>query len=183
VKARDKSANQNETGYSTAESATTNPAGDWVELTNDEFESGWGNYTDGGGDCARSSSYAHQGTYCIQIRDNSGTASSFYYTNGVDVQTSGYTQIKVEFWYYPRSMESGEDFWVQYYDGTQWHTVATFVRGVDFNNNNYYEVKDNDIVIESSQYDFPTNMKIRFMCDASGNYDYVYIDEVVVSAK
>ncbi|MHC4575570.1 MAG: hypothetical protein ACYS76_15860 [Planctomycetota bacterium] len=76
---------------------------DWVVLTSDDFEAGWGSYTDGGGDCRRSSSdaaYAHQGTYCARIRDNSGTSSSFYYTNGVDVDGPGYTQIKVDFWFY-----------------------------------------------------------------------------------
>ncbi len=185
VKARDKSSNQNETAYSTVKSATTEAAASWTELTYDDFESGWGSYSDGGSDCRRytGGTYAHQGSCAINIQDNSGVASSFYYTNGVDVNTPGYSQIKVEFWYYPRSMESGEDFWVQYYDGSQWHTVATFVSGTDFSNDSFYEVKDNDVVIDSSTYDFPTNMKIRFMCDASTNTDDIYIDEVKVSAK
>ena len=30
---------------------------------------------------------------------------------------------------------------------------------------------------------FPADMKVRFMCDASGNSDDVYIDEIKVSAK
>ena len=37
--------------------------------------------------------------------------------------------------------------------------------------------------MKDDTYLFPTNMNIRFMRDASGNGDYVYIDEVVVSAK
>jgi len=185
VKARDKSGNQNETAYSTSKSATTDPAPEWTQLTYDDFESGWGSYTDGGGDCSRytSGTYAHQGNCAIDIQDNSGVASSFYYTNGVDVNTPGYTQIKVEFWFYAVSMDSGEDFWVQYYDGDQWHTVATFISGTDFSNDSFYEVKDNDVVIDSSTYDFPTNMKIRFMCDAGSNTDDIYIDEVKVSAN
>jgi hypothetical protein len=32
-------------------------------------------------------------------------------------------------------------------------------------------------------YAFPKDMKIRFMCDGSGNYDDVYIDEIRVLAK
>ena len=185
VKARDKSSNQNETAYSTTKSATTDPAPQWTQLTYDDFETGWGSYTDGGGDCSRytDGTYAHQGSCAIDIQDNSGVSSSFYYTNGVDVNTPGYSQIKVEFWYYPNSMESGEDFWVQYYDGTDLQTVATFVSGTDFSNGSFFEVKDSDIVIDSSTYNFPTNMKIRFMCDAGNNNDDVYIDEVKVSAE
>ena len=79
-------------GASNPVSATTDPASVWTELTSDDFESGWGTYRDGGSDCRRSSrdaAFAHQGTYCARIRDNSGTRSSFYYTSGVDVATPG----------------------------------------------------------------------------------------------
>ena len=170
---------------SNPESATTQAESTWTVLISEDFEAGWGSFTDGGGDCRRSvkdQSYAHQGRYCARIRDNSGTASSFYSTNGMDVATPGYTQIKIEFWYYPRSMESGENFWVQYFDGNDWHTVANYVRATDFNNGSFYRV--DDIVIEKNvPYVFPTDMKIRIMNDASGNRDYIYIDEVVVSAR
>jgi hypothetical protein len=163
-------------------SLTSAAFADWVVLTSDDFESGWGSYTDGGGDCRRSSSdaaYAHQGTYCIRIRDNSGTSSSMYYTNGVDVDGPGYTQIKVDFWFMADDMESGEDFWVQYYDGSTWQTVADFDSGDEFVNGQFYHISD--VIIDEGPYNFPTDMQIRFMCDASSNSDEIYIDEVVVS--
>jgi len=164
-------------------SFTTVAAPEWTELTYDDFESGWGNYTDGGDDCLlyTDGTYAHQGSNAADIQDNSGVASSFYYTNGIDVDTPGYTQLKVEFWYIPISMDnSKEDFWLQYYDGTDWHTVQTWVRGVDFDNGTPYNPT---VYIDETSYTFPTDMKIRFMCDASGNRDDVYIDEIRVSAK
>ena len=182
VTARDLSANQNQTAASTAESATTNPAPEWTELTYDDFESGWGDYTDGGGDCSlyTAGTYAHQGSRAADVQDNSGTASSFFHTNGVDVHTPGYTQIKVEFWFYAVSMETGEDFWLQYYDGSTWRTVNTWASGANFSNGTFY----NPVVyINEAGYTLPTNMKIRFMCDAGDNDDDVYIDEVRVSAK
>jgi hypothetical protein len=37
--------------------------------------------------------------------------------------------------------------------------------------------------IDQSSYIFPRDMKIRFMCDAGGNKDDVYIDEISVSAR
>jgi len=154
----------------------------WTDLTYDDFESGWGNYTDGGVDCLlyTGGTYAHQGSNAADIQDNSGVASSFYHTNGINVDTPGYTQIKVEFWFIAVSMDSGEDFWLRYYDGTTWRTVKTWVRGTDFVNGTPYNPT---VYIDESSYTFPTNMQIRFRCDASGNNDDVYIDEIRVSAK
>ena len=156
----------------------------WTTLTFDDFESGWGSYVDGGDDCrrnAKDAAYAHQGTYCARIRDNTNT-SIFSYGNGVDV--TAYDDITISFWYYPRSMDnSNEDFWVQFYDGSAWHTVASYAQNVDFQNDNFYEVAQGDIIISSSSYSFSNNMQIRFVCDASGNTDFVYIDEIEIAAR
>jgi hypothetical protein len=155
----------------------------WVELSYDDFESGWGSYTDGGRDCSlyTGGTYAHQGNNAVNIQDNSGTQSSFAYTSSIDTDTPGFSQIEIDFWFKAISMDnSQEDFQVQYYDGSTWHTVASYAVGTDFENNVFYHKK---VVIDESSYTFPTDMKIRFMCDASGDKDDVYIDEVSVSAK
>jgi serine protease len=181
VMARDLSPNQNATAYSTSLSATTDAQAGWTVLTYDDFESGWGNYTDGGGDCSRYTygTYAWQGNAAIDIQDNSGVASSFYYTNGVNV--TAYSQIEVDFYFIAISMDnSKEDFWVQYYDGNTWHTVAAYASKVHFVNGSFYHAT---VTIDRANYNFPTNMKIRFMCDASGNRDDVYIDQITVSAQ
>ncbi|MBU1319037.1 MAG: S8 family serine peptidase [candidate division Zixibacteria bacterium] len=161
---------ETKTGYITVTEPST-----WTVITYDDFESGWGSYTDGGGDCSRYTrgTYAHQGSAAADIQDNSGTSSSFYHTTGYDV--SGYSELQIEFWFRASSMESGEDFWVQYYNGSTWQTVATFTSGTDFSNNVFYNAV---VSISSSQYSFPTNAKLRFMCDASDNRDDVYIDEI-----
>ena len=154
----------------------TEPSGQWYVITYDDFEGGFGNYTDGGADCSlyTGGTYAHQGSNAADIQDNSGVASSFYHTVGYNV--SGYTDLEVEFWYEPVSMDrTGEDFWVQYYDGSTWQTVAVFDKGVDFENKNFYHEV---VSIPKSTYNYPTNAKLRFMCDASGNVDDVYIDEI-----
>jgi hypothetical protein len=155
----------------------------WVQLSYDDFESGWGSYTDGGRDCSlyTRGTYAHQGNNAVDIQDNSGTQSSFAYTRGIDTDTPGFTQIEIDFWFKAISMDnSREDFQVQYYDGSTWHTIATYAAKADFENNVFYNKK---VIIDESSYTFPTDMKIRFVCDASGDRDDVYIDEVSVSAK
>ena len=149
--------------------------GDPEVITYDDFESGWGNFVDGGNDCRRyGGSRSPQGTYSIEIRDNSGVASSTYHGSGHNV--SGYSEQVVEFEFYPSSMDnSNEDFWLQYYDGSSWVTLATWAAGIDFNNGTFYIAT---VTIPGGAVNFPTNAQLRFMCDASGNGDDVYIDAV-----
>lgn len=173
---------QNAQGVTTSQvwSFTTKP--EWTELAFDNFESGWGRYTDGGADCVRYTGgvHAHQGSATADIQDNSGTASSFTLTSGINVDAPGYTQLKVEFWYKGVSMETGEDFWLQYYNGSTWQTVGSWVSGTHFTNDTFNSAA---VIILESSYMFPSSMKIRFRCDASDDNDDVYIDEVRISAK
>jgi len=153
----------------------------WITLTYDDFEDGFGNYTIGGGDCLlyTGGTYAHQGSNAADIQDNSGDNSAFYHTSGIDVDTADYTSIKVDFWFYTVSMPSGGDFWVQYYDGSSWNVVADYDEGDEFVNDQFYH---ETVWINETSYTFPTNMQIKFTCDAGNNIDDVYIDEVYVNA-
>jgi len=75
-------------------------------------------------------------------------------------------------------MESGEDFWLRYYDGSSWQTVATLASGSEFNNDVFYSVT---VPILGSAFDMSNNAKFRFQCDASANADKIYIDAVTVT--
>lgn len=165
----------------------TNDNPEWTLLTYDDFETGWGNYTDGGDDCSLYTynpsyppNYAHQGNKAANIQDDKADESSFYHTYGIDVHTPGHNQIKIDFWFYVVDFEPEEDFWVQYYDGSSWQTIATYTFQVDFENGQFYFA---EIIIDELTYNFPNDMKIKFQCDASGKADDVYIDEIRVSAK
>jgi len=156
----------------------------WDLLTYDSFEGAsfdWGNYTDGGWDCSEytGGTYAYDGSNAVLIRDGSGDQSSFYYTSSIDVDTPGYECIRVDFWFYSNGLETGEDFFVEYYDGGSWQTAANYVAGTDFVNGDFY----NKIVwINESSYNFPSNMLIKFRCDADNNNDELYIDKIYVDA-
>ncbi len=163
------------TGQTLGDGSTGGGGGGWTVITFDDFEAGWGSFVDGGGDCSRytGGTYAHQGSAAADIQDNSGAASSFTHGSGHDV--SGYTDLEVEFWFTAVSMENNEDFWVQYWDGSAWRTIATFAAGTGFNNNTaYHEI----VNIPAGTYAYPADAKLRFRCDASNNGDDVYIDEV-----
>ncbi len=160
---------------------TTNAAGGGgggspVVLHQGSFESGWDGWSDGGSDSYRySGSRSFQGNYSIRLRDN--TNSSTMTLGSFDV--SGYNTLDIEFYFYAWSMENNEDFWVQFYNGSSWVTVGSYARGTNFNNNTFYSAT---VSINSADYNFPTNAQFRFRCDASGNSDHVYIDQVTITA-
>ena len=53
-------------------------------LDSENFEPGWGIWNDGGSDCDRTNSETPNGTYSINIQDNSGTSSAMT-TNDIDI--------------------------------------------------------------------------------------------------
>jgi len=169
--------NQGETGVDCGgPCAPCNTGGGCTEVVIDEtdFEGGWGIWNDGGTDCTLSSSstYANTGIRSIRLRDN--TTSSVATTDAINL--AGFEQVDVEFNYYPRSMENGEDFWLQVsLDNGAWQTVSTWASGIDFSNN----VREFEFV--SITGNFTSNTRFRFRCDASSNADYVYIDDVYLT--
>jgi hypothetical protein len=161
---------------------TTQSASTWTVLTYDDFENGWGNYTDGGIDCLlyASGTYAHQGSNAANIRDNSNDLSSFYYTTGRDVDTPGYTSIKLDFWFLTTGLNNGHDFIVKYWTGSTYVEIERLEYNVDFTNNQFYQ---KIIWINETEYTFPSDMKILFECDAQNDNDDVYLDEIYVYVK
>ena len=152
---------------------------DWEAITYDNFESGFGSFTSGGNDCILStqSRHAAEGVQSVNLQDNAGIDSALYHTTGQDV--TSYTELRVEFSFKMMSMETGEDFWLEFYDGSTWQTVTTFVQG-DYNNRSIYDIS---IVLDRLQVNFPVDAKLRFTCDAGDNRDDVYIDQVSFMGK
>lgn len=147
-----------------------------VIITQGFFETGWDGWIDGGGDCARvQSANSFEGLFSIQIRDNSGVASSMSFIN---VDVTSFSSIEVDFYFYVFSMENGEDFWLRFFDGSQWITAATWVAGSNIQNNNFYNAT---VTLNRAQYNFAVNSGFRFQCDASANQDQIFIDQVTIT--
>ena len=147
-----------------------------VTLHEGYFETGWDGWADGGSDAARySGSRSYEGSYSIRIRDNSGTASAMTLSN---IDVTPYSQVVVDFYFYVYSMETNEDFWLRFYDGSTWTTVATWAQGVNISNNTFYNAT---VTLTPAQYNFAANSGFRFQCDASGNADHIYIDQVTIT--
>ncbi len=140
----------------------------------ENFDS-WGIWNDGGSDSRRSSdyaAYANTGTYCVRLRDNSGQASSMY----TDVlNLSGYSSLDISFSFITNSMETGEDFFLEMSTngGSSYTVIQNWVADTDFTNG----IRYNETVVVGG---FSSSTVFRIRCDASGNNDLVYIDDVVI---
>ncbi|MCA0152317.1 immunoglobulin-like domain-containing protein [Winogradskyella vincentii] len=169
--------NGDETGVDCGGSSCAPCSTSDVVLNEGYFETGWDNWIDGGSDCARrlDAARSYEGQYSIRIRDNSGVASAMS-LNNIDV--TPYTSVEVDFYFYVLSMENGEDFWLRFFDGSTWSTVQTWTRGVDINNNTFYNAT---VTITPAQYNFAVNSGFRFQNDASGNNDQIFIDQVTIT--
>ena len=149
-----------------------------------------GNFVEGKGDAgiyrySDGQHYAKSGKQSIQIRDNSGAASSFTY--GSDISLSGYEEVLVSFWYKgdeSRGFDTSDSFVLEFSSdsGANWVIVKRFVFGSkDFAANNVdYET---GVHMFKSEYGFTDKSRFRFRSDAGGNSDNVYIDDVEIAGK
>jgi choice-of-anchor B domain-containing protein len=165
-------------GVLTTVNAALTPVTGCTYFTHDSqnFDIGWGIWTDGGTDCARINnvSYANSGTYSIQLRDN--TTTSVMTTSSQDC--SLYEEMKVSFSYISVSFDnSAEDFWLQVSTngGSTYTTVGDFNYSVEFTNG----VRKNVTVTIPGPFSATT--RFRFRADASADDDQVYIDDVVIT--
>lgn len=166
--------NGNETGVDCGGSCSpcdTGGACSDVSLTSDNFESNYGNWNDGGSDCLRSRTRAIEGAVSVVLRDNTNTSV----LTSDPLNLVGFEELTVDFTYFPFSMENGEDFWLQVNNGSGYQTIQTWARGTDFNNGTTY---NESVTITGN---FGSNVRVRFRCDASGNSDYIHLDNVVLS--
>ena len=153
-------------------SQACNPCSD---LYFDDFENGWGTWNDGGIDSRLSAKYTQSGRKSLRLRDNSGAASSAF-TDKLDLRD--FQSVEISFSYYPFSFDGPkEDFWLQLStdNGATYTTIEEWNRGDEFENGRWYQ----DQVIVSGMT-FSANTRFRFICDASGDQDQVYIDDISI---
>lgn len=167
--------NGDETGVDCGGSCADCPtACSYVNINSNSFEVNWGWWNDGGSDCRRTSTPAYSNdNWSIRLRDDTNTS-----VMTSDVRDfSAYDEVTVDFSFVGRSMEPNEDFWLQASvdGGATFTTLQTWASGTDFENN---VRQDPSVVIPGP---FSATTVLRFRCDASGNGDYVYIDDVAIS--
>lgn len=145
-------------------------------VNSENFEAGWGIWTDGGTDCARinNATYAKSVPFSIQLRDNTSTSQMTM----INQNWTNYSEITVTFSYITVSFDnSNEDFWLQLStnNGSAYTTVGDWNFGTNFSNG----VRGTGTVVIPGP--FAMNTRLRFRADASDDDDQVYIDDVVIT--
>jgi poly-gamma-glutamate capsule biosynthesis protein CapA/YwtB (metallophosphatase superfamily) len=138
-----------------------------------------GNYTLGSANDADLKSPGHPHCVagsCIRLQDDNGIDSSFFTTQPFDA--SGYDRLEIDYWVKSRYGENGDEYYVKYFDGTTWHTVATFVYGVDFVHD---DIQNRVVVVDGSQYTMSSEAKILFEAAGKDSSDDLYFDQIRVT--
>ncbi|MEZ5172007.1 MAG: hypothetical protein R2850_00455 [Bacteroidia bacterium] len=166
-------ANNCESTTSTSVSEDCSGGCTYVNIDFNDSEGGLGIWNDGGADCyiSTNANYANSGTTSVVIVDD--TEQSTLTTNSMDL--SLYEEVTIDFSYYCVSVDNAnEDFWLQISmdGGNIFSTVEEWNLTDEFVNNQRY----NDQVVLSGP--FSSAVQFRFRCDASGNADYVYLDDI-----
>ena len=154
---------------------------DWVNITKESFESGWGNFTlrkkkkdDLNGDNKLSKAKSRSGSFSALIRDNS--LSSKIGTNMINI--SNYTEVRVDFWFQTVSMEEGESFVLErrFNRRESWVLIGEWIMlDQGFSNREWIE---ESVTIQTNNGE---EVQFRFRCLGSDNTDKVFIDDVVVT--
>ena len=154
----------------------TDPCVETVVLSSDDFESGFGNWTDGGDDAKwiNNAQVSASGSYSIGLQDNTNT--SVITSQAFDL--SEYNEVDINFNYYVVSFDNAnEDFWFQMSTdgGVSFTTIEEWNLGDEFENNSASQ--GNVKLVEP----LGSNVIFRFRADASGNADDVYLDDIVIT--
>lgn len=141
----------------------------------DNFEGGFGNWNDGGSDCAISNLNPNSGLQSVVIRDNSGVQSSTY-TNVLDL--SALSEVSVGFVFKSVSLEAGERFLMEISTdgGRAYNSLVTWESDVHFRNDIRYQVS---FTIPGFLLSSRTIFRLR--CDASSNNDQIFIDDIIIA--
>ncbi|MEM5566846.1 choice-of-anchor D domain-containing protein [Psychroserpens sp. AS72] len=139
---------------------------------------GW---SDGGSDAGlfNNSSYSCSGNYSIYSKDNDRITGNNIMTSPTYDLTS-YSTVTVSFCGRRANTDNGEGFDLDFYDGSTWHTVRTFVRGTDFDGSfgaSYYL----SYTIDSATYTFDVNSQIRFSSNANDDNEYFFFDNIAIT--
>ena len=139
----------------------------------DDFESGgltggsgWlTNWMASGDYSVTTAGTAYQGSYHLRLRSSTGYARR-------EVNLSGKTNVRLQFWAKADSFETGENAQLLVSsNGTTWTTVKTWVNGED---DNVYRFWDFDL----SAYPLTSTFWIAFDANMSGTGDYLYVDDL-----
>jgi hypothetical protein len=172
VKARDLSANHNETTASSPASATTYTT---VTLLEDGFETSFDKWTDGGTtDWDRDSSAKHSGTYSAECDPAENDLISD------NLNTTGKSSITIDFWYYDDDIDDDDNAYLQLYDGSAYDNK--FELGNTSPEDTWYHYTTTIYNSGGDAQYFISNFRIKFEGTSLDSGEYLRIDDVLITA-
>jgi hypothetical protein len=147
-----------------------------TELISQGFASSFGTFVDGGTNARWTSGSNCFSGGCIELRN--GTSTSNTVSNTFNL--SSFNEIQIDLTFKAVSMESGERFAVELWNGSSYVTVASYAAGTSFNNNTFYTA---NVPVSRSAVGFSSAAKVRIRTLANNNNDFIYVDDVKVTAQ
>ena len=142
------------------------------------FETGLDGWVEGGNDCSRTStSFSYEGLYSMRLRDATSTNSTMTLS---DINTSPYSQVIVDFYFYINNMNNGEGLLLGYFNGSSWVTIQSYLIGSGVNNYTFYNAT---VTMTSAQYNFAVNSGFRFQSAANKKNEQVYVDQITITGS
>ena len=111
----------------------------------------------------------------MRLRDAT-SANSTMTLSGIN--TSPYTQVEVDFYFYVNGMNNGEGLLFGYYNGNSWTTVQSYIIGSGISNDVFYNAT---VTLSSTQYTLASNAGFRFQSAASKKNEQVYVDQITIT--
>lgn len=166
----------NTSGDAATNFMTTMGGGGLGEIAAYYFETGFDGWIDAGTNCIRrrSSVAAYEGQYGIALRNGTSTSNS---TSPV-LDLSGNTQVTFEFHTFANGMDTGDDFFVEFFNGTAYQVIGQYVTGTDFSNGSFFSPAH--IVLDAGTYSFNANNHFRIRNNGDQNNDLILFDQVIV---
>lgn len=159
------------TSFTTLEEQVGNPG----EIAAYYFETGLEGWSDPGKDCQwQTSSNSYEGLASVKLRD--GSDSSFSSSPALDLSGNG--QVTVEFHVYSSGMENGDEFLVEFFNGSSYEIIGQYAEGTDFSDGTFY---NGLITLDSNTYNFTTNNAIQIRCNANAKNDNIWFDQVIIT--
>jgi N-sulfoglucosamine sulfohydrolase len=151
---------------------------EWTVQRTDNFESGLGNWTSGGGNASHDSGAKLNGSGSVKLQDNSGAASTLTLTTPIDA--SDLDILQLNYLFHSENFTSNDQLVVEYYTGSTWE-------GLETNAFDYGELPNftyaGTIDIKESEHTLSPNLSVRFRCEASSATNAIYIDDIQIKSR
>lgn len=145
-----------------------------TEIFFEDFESGWGNFIDGGLFTKLTTDDVLLEGTCASIFNDAGVISSFIQRKTMNLTKA--ESFSLNFWAHGDNLVDGDILYVDFSDGTEWHVLLELKKGEDFFNDIFTEIH---IDVSREDYIFSSMTRIQFRSATEGNS--IFIDDVSIS--